>query len=95
MVSKIMQTAHNCSAMNKSGNTQPAVVGSVVSVGYNPQEEVELEEPESEVLRTAQLKEQWIQLYETQETLSVILTAQRSYIRYVLRRFCKIAKSNY
>jgi len=36
MVSKIMQTVHKYSKMNGFGITQPAVVGSVVSVGNNP-----------------------------------------------------------
>jgi hypothetical protein len=53
MVSKIMQTARNCREMNKFGITQPAVVGSVVSVGNNTHEEEELEEQETEVLRKA------------------------------------------
>jgi hypothetical protein len=56
MVSKIMQTAHNCSEMNKFAITQPAIVWSVVSVGNNPREEVELDEQESQVLRTEPLK---------------------------------------
>ena len=38
MVSKIMQTVHKYSKMNGFGITQPAVVGSVVSVGNNPHE---------------------------------------------------------
>jgi hypothetical protein len=56
MVSKIMLTTHNCSEMNKFGITQPAVAGNVVSVGNNRHEEVELEEQESEVLRTEPLR---------------------------------------
>jgi len=49
MVTKIMQTAHNCSEMNKFAITQPATVGSA-------REEVELDEQESQVLRTELLK---------------------------------------
>jgi hypothetical protein len=69
-----MQTAHKYSEINGFGIAKPAVVGSVVSVGNNPHEE-ELEEQGSDVQRKAPLKEQWIQLYETQENLSVIVTA--------------------
>jgi hypothetical protein len=56
MVSKILHTTHKISEKNGFGITQPAAVGSVLSVGNNPHEESELEKQESEVLRTAPLK---------------------------------------